>query len=443
MPVSASLKFSPWSLPVVGSPFSTGFQALLSDATKTTSSASTSYRGHGSSFASTGFVIDLGGSGPHGRPMIGSASEDDCKVKQEVSGPSTDSAAALGGRSQNAASIPVASTASGGSAMASLSLPTRPIDAGNMAASATVLKRPILSRPIFGINRGATVPPQGPSDLAQDRSGSQGGVELEHTGNGPAVDGKFVTPAMILSQECQKRRFNPQFTEWHDHNGRCRCSVNLKGLVVAEMGAYDTASEAKAAISRKALVEVRKLACGDPADKPAAILTEVARQGIYRDVSAFFGVGSAQAEDRPNPQQHRNNQHTQIAPFIQENRVSRYQPPRNSSSDRYDNYNLHDQQNLLMGQVQHLFGHINGPSNRIAEDPLASRAFLEGIALGSRLGQSTIRRPEAYTYAPPSAPQRLNARSHGDNGRRRDRSPATGPRSHHTRVRSPLRRRNY
>ncbi|KAI1647672.1 uncharacterized protein F4817DRAFT_97661 [Daldinia loculata] len=425
------------------SPFSTGFQALLSDATKTTSSASTSYGGPDSSFASAGFVIDLGGSGPHGRPVIGSASEDDCKVKQEVSGPSSDSATALGGMSQNAAFIPLANTASGGSAMASLSLPTRPIDAGNMATPATVLKRPILSRPIFGISRGATVPSQGPFDLAQDQSGSQGGVEPEHAGNCPTVDGKFVTPAMLLSQECQKRRFNPQFTEWHDRNGRCKCSVSLKGLIVTDMRAYDTASEAKAAISRKALTEVRKLPCEDPAGKPAAILTEVVKQGIYKDVPNFFGFGSAQTENKPNPQQHRNNQHTQVAPFMQEHRVSRYQPPGNFSNDRYDNYDLHDQQNLLMSQVQYLFGHINGPSNRIAEDPLASRAFLEGIALGSRLGQSTIHRPDAYTYAPPSAPQRLNARPRGDSGRRRERSPVTGPRSHHNRVRSPLRRRNY
>ncbi|KAF3057383.1 hypothetical protein GL218_06048 [Daldinia childiae] len=328
--------------------------------------------------------------------------------------------------------------------MTSLNLPARPIDADNMATTATIPKRPILSRPVFGIGHGATVPPQGPFDLAQDQSGSQGGVEPEYVGNCPAVEGKFVTPAMLLSQECQKRRFNPQFTEWHDRNGRCKCSVNLKGLIVADVRAYDTASEAKTAISRKALIEVRKLPCEDPAGKPAAILTEVVKQGIYKDVPELLGFGSARAENEPNPQRHRNNQHTQVAPFMQEHRVGRYQPPGNFSNDRHDDYDLHDQQNFLMSQIQYLFGHVNGPSNRIAEDPLASRAFLEGIALGSRLGQSTTRHSDdAYTYAPPSAPQRLNARSHGDSGRHRERSPVTGPRPHNSRVRSPLRRRNH
>ncbi|KAI0845311.1 hypothetical protein F5Y00DRAFT_171379 [Daldinia vernicosa] len=424
------------------SPFSTGFQALLSDATRTTSPTSTSYGGPDPSFASAGFIIDLGGSGPRGRPAIGSASEDDCKVKQEGPGPSSDSATVMGGTSQNDTSIPLANTAPGDSAMSSLGLPARPIDAGNIATPETVLKRPILSRPIFGIGRDAPVP-QGPPNFAHNQSGSRGSVGPEHAGNFPAVDGKYVTPAMLLSQECQKRRFNPQFTEWHDRNGRCKCSVSLKGLIVSEMRAYNTASEAKAAISKKALIEVRKLPCEDPADKPAAILTEVVKQGIYKEVPDFFGFGSAQTENKPNPQQHRNHQHNQVAPFMQEHRVSRYQPPGNFPNDRHDNYDLHDQQNLLMSQVQYLFGHINGPSNRIAEDPLASRAFLEGIALGSRLGQSTIRHPDTYTYAPPPAPQRLNARPHGDGGRRRERSPVIGPRSHHNRVRSPLRRRNH
>ncbi|KAI1463152.1 uncharacterized protein F4812DRAFT_285942 [Daldinia caldariorum] len=382
----------------------------------------------------SGFVVDLESSDPAGQPGPGSGNEGSCYIKQEVPRFSLEGTTAPEGTAQN--------TAPGGGSMVLPRLPTHPVDTENSRTQAIMLGRPTPPSSETLTGHHATVFPRGLFGFHRDRSDNLRGVELRHPGIFPAVDGKSATPAMLLSQECQKRRFNPKFTEWHDGNGHYKCAVNLNGKIVTDFGIYDTSLEAKAAVSTKALVEVRKLPCDDPACKPAAILTEAVKQGIYGGVPKSVGVGWAPTENRTSSQGRRRNDHyTGQSSISRENRVSHHQPPSGLSNNYNDNFSLHSQQDFLMGQVQHLFGRVNGPSNWIAQDPLASRAFLEGMALGARLSQPTADRSERNTYAMPPVPWRSGARPHGDANRHRERSPVTAPGSRYARVRSPIHRR--
>ncbi|KAK6949601.1 hypothetical protein Daesc_009684 [Daldinia eschscholtzii] len=389
-----------------------------------------------------GLFTDLRGVGPHGQPVTGGITEDNCSLKQEITSLSSDGIAASAGVSQNTAPVPLSTAAPGGGAIAPLCLPAHPSDTQDMHAQATTLEHPLSSRFNTIASHNAAVLSQEMPGSARDQNGNLRSVESEHLDNIPSVDGKFITPAMLLSQECQKRRFNPQFKELHDGNGRFKCSVNLKGLVVADTSTYSNPFEAKSAISKKALLEVRKLPCEDPAYKPAAILTKVVKQGMYGGVPKSPGFRRVRTEKKTSLQQRRNDQRTGVTPLMQEHRVNRYQPPGDFSNDRYDSVGLDSDQDFWLSQVQQQFGHANGPSNRIAQDPLASRAFLEGMALGVRLGQSSIRHSEAYTDAPFPVPRRSITQSRSDSDRYRERSPATNRRSRYARVRSPIHRDN-
>ncbi|KAI1473378.1 hypothetical protein F4774DRAFT_423318 [Daldinia eschscholtzii] len=419
------------------SPFSAVFQVLLSSATKTAGPTPTSHGGPSSPLTRTGLFTDLRGDGTHGQPVKGGMTEDSCSPKQENTSLSLDGIAVPTGVSQNTAPFPLPTAAPGGGAIAPHPSGTR--DTQDMHSQATTLGHPLSSRSNTIASHDAAVVSQGMPSSMLDQNGNLRSVESEHLDNIPSVDGKFITPAMILSQECQKRRFNPQFKELHDGNGRFKCSVNLRGLVVADTSTYNNPFEAKSAISKKALLEVRKLPCEDPAYKPAAILTKVVKQGMYAKSPGFRRV---RTEKKTSLQQRRNDQRTGVTPLMQEHRVNRYQPPSDFSIDLYDSVGLDSDQDFWISQVQQQFGHANGPSNRIAQDPLAARAFLEGMALGVRLGQSSIRHPEAYTNAPFPVPRRSITQSRSDSDRYRERSPATGRMSRYARVRSPIHRDN-
>ncbi|KAI1871135.1 hypothetical protein JX265_006175 [Neoarthrinium moseri] len=185
------------------------------------------------------------------------------------------------------------------------------------------------------------------------------------TANGRGGDGKGFPNAppytALLSAECQRRRFNPQFNEWITMDGQFQCSVTLKGKIMHDMRKWNSPIEAKQALAKRAVDYVRTLPLPSGEPNKAAERVEQAQNAIIQHVTHK----EAEEEER-----------------------------------------------RLLARVQALFGNSGGPSDSTLQDPVASRAFLEGFALGTKLRNSS-------------------------SGQRRSRSPHRGHRE-----RSPIRRRD-
>ncbi|KAI8963660.1 hypothetical protein F5Y11DRAFT_346309 [Daldinia sp. FL1419] len=408
-----------------GSPFNTGFKELLNETTQTAGPASTSYGGLDPSVAPEGPPEDVVGNDPEGLQAVLGALSLDREIKRESQSPSR-MAMTYASMSQNVASAPPANIASQGGPIAPLNQQAVPAGTSNMRASFELPLQQLDPGALFPLRIGYTAPLRRPFGSLRDRDGTQGDFGPGHASSSSFVDGKHVTSPMILSQECQKRRFNPHFTEWRDHNGFFRCSVTIRGRMIVDGSAYGSATEAKAAVSEMALPEVRKIPCEDPADKPSAVLTEVSERGIRGGIANVH-------------------QQARTSSSLRDNRIGRHQPRGNRPNWRHNNTDVEEQEDIIMAQIQSMFGVIDGPSREVANDPLASRAFLQGMALGAQLGRSSERRLETYARHPTPTPQPrgLRSRQYGVNDRRRERSPNTGSQPRYSRARSPIHHRNH
>jgi hypothetical protein len=171
----------------------------------------------------------------------------------------------------------------------------------------------------------------------RDRAG-QDRHQSHHTG-GP--DGKgskanigSATWPSILSSECQKRHFNPQFKEWSNRDGTYQCSVSLKGINMNDSRTWENPTDAKNALAKRAVALVR--------DMPV-------HNNFYQGGQEKT---SSKNEDRNKKQ--------------------------GTTRD------LEEERRLLM-RIQTLYGHNSGPSHQVMADAVAAHAFLEGFALGSKL----------------------------------------------------------
>lgn len=239
--------------------------------------------------------------------------------------------------------------------------------------------------------------------------------------NGTDGRDKLFTQTAILSTECQKRRFNPQFTEW-SVQGKFFCSVNMNGIVLSSERGFTTANDAKQAMARRALEEIKKQPCASPAARAAA---KAARAEQVANEPASNG-------DR-------------IA-FAGANRMSN--PPAMLQHSENGEPSL---QNFATGATSHHLAVQTGlpsyqpsPASTLSPDiltnPVASRAFLEGLALGARLYESA-QRLKAENFLPRpllGIPNGSMIRSGQETGRERERSPTTNG-NRHVRERSPLR----
>ncbi|OTB05085.1 hypothetical protein M426DRAFT_10929 [Hypoxylon sp. CI-4A] len=273
----------------------------------------------------------------------------------------------------------------------------------------------------------------------------------------PGLEGgfnPFPPPSVIsqLSKECQKRHFNPVFIESRESLG-FRCDVDLRGKLIRGVGIFMNTQDAKVAVSEKALQEVRKLPKSFRPNKPAAA------SGITAGRSTNQGVANGRADRGKSP--HRSAS-TRRLPFHNEtgrradpyhhyalergtNSDLRRNPDRTSRRNDqhhepsyYDpGHGRADEQRDLLARIQRSYGSGSvGP--QVLEDPVASRAFLQGLALGARLDASARGRTDEYVDYPTSLgpPFSFLARD----ARRRERSPPANTPSRVLRQRSPLRR---
>ncbi|ORY55860.1 uncharacterized protein BCR38DRAFT_121460 [Pseudomassariella vexata] len=215
-------------------------------------------------------------------------------------------------------------------------------------------------------------------------------------GNGNG-DNWTPTWTSILSAECQKRRFNPQFSEWQTPDGAFHASVNVNGFIVHDSRNFKSASEAKQTLAKRALAHVRKTPAPKQSNGAAEKLKhDLLQQKQQQQNAGRDGSGSVPAKIKVEA----GYDHYAGAS------ATRRDAPRDAIRDQSaGNVGTPDQDRRLLERVQAMYGRSQ-PSHRMYSDPVAARAFLEGFALGGRL--------------------RENARPLNEGERRRSRSPRAG-----------------
>ncbi|KAI2626018.1 hypothetical protein GGS26DRAFT_187793 [Hypomontagnella submonticulosa] len=236
----------------------------------------------------------------------------------------------------------------------------------------------------------------------------------------PTTGRSGKTKPMLLSEECQKRGFNPRFHGWIDSQGKTHCSVEVKGVVYKAPRGFNTLPEAKNVAAKRALPVVRKMpmrgarpvaTAVEPSDQsrtttssagPTRVKQELRvsrheRSGFsgYRGykrarvpVKSEPGAGRSpalgdRAERYPRRATHRDGIYLRIKTRVVQDGIAYSQTGNDYDRDRDRDAELHS----LIRRVHSLYGSSKGPSTRIMEDSLASRAFLEGMALGTQLGE--------------------------------------------------------
>ncbi|KAL7620662.1 hypothetical protein AAE478_009657 [Parahypoxylon ruwenzoriense] len=197
-------------------------------------------------------------------------------------------------------------------------------------------------------------------------------------------------PAMMLSEECQKRRFNPKFIESMLPGGKWKCSVDLNCMKIEDTRSFGSRTAAKDYIASQGLMELRKFPF-----PPEAI--QSGKSAPTKNKNALIKKDDAST---------------------------------NSSLHRlplYDGLNDNDKHHLIAELIESMDGLSHDYLSTLHANSVASQAFLDGFALGSRLQGSAQR--------PGSLPGLLQ--SHGES-RRRERSPAPTPENDY-RARSPVR----
>lgn len=235
----------------------------------------------------------------------------------------------------------------------------------------------------------------------------------------------------ILSQECQKRGFNPQFTEWTTRDGGCMCSVDIHGVILYSSRSFASAVDAKQSLAGRAIGEVKKLPISSrvaPSVESAAIIGTPAKRDWIKKESQenqeyqqdrCHGQGKAQGHDD-------RYSHRLPPPFAPDTKpvagpTRGYDYDYDMGDDEYAQGGSYyrgmseveakrEQTKNLILHIQALYDSgIDAPSSFVFTDELASRAFLEGFAIAGKLN--------------------LVARSHRDDSEQhvRPRSPHGGP----------------
>lgn len=266
--------------------------------------------------------------------------------------------------------------------------------------------------------RAGTVP--APSRSTGGHNATNNSKNGRRRASGPDGGDKCLTQTALLSAECQKRRFNPQFKEW-SISDQYYCSVDLAGIVLKSNRAYPTANDAKQALARRAITEIRKRPCPSPAIGAAA---KVARAEKMQHETT---VGGRRDSD-PVPWSAKPNERS--SGFIAgSGHASGPAVPARSRGGRKNTFD---------------HGMIRTPapattlSPHILSNPIASQAFLEGLALGARLYESAQRLKVESVLPRPLLGMQVSCEPRLDRDQERERSPLTEA-SRRVRERSPLR----
>ncbi|KAI5922638.1 hypothetical protein F4810DRAFT_711232 [Camillea tinctor] len=267
-------------------------------------------------------------------------------------------------------------------------------------------------------------------------------------------------PTTALSKECQKRSFNPSFTEHITENGEFKYSVDLNGIIMRSSRSFRTATQAKYDLAKQAVARVRKMPCLSPSTRAhekaryAAAKSDDMRSRSERGpmpepVRSTYGpragpIGCPKSAGvitttPSTPTLSHGQSYVGYDPgfgrgYITDPAEYDYR----STSEYGSGFGRREELKFLMDRIRSLFGRSDGPSVPVLNDPLASRAFLEGFALGGRLHESAYYPPADYDHlqapqAPKAPVEHCTYAYH-----QRERSPAPCPNRAH-RERSPMR----
>ncbi|KAK0630208.1 hypothetical protein B0T17DRAFT_598455 [Bombardia bombarda] len=197
------------------------------------------------------------------------------------------------------------------------------------------------------------------------------------------------TPTQLLSHACQKRRFNPEWVE-RFKNGKYTCDVVLRGQVVRHTKGYDNMQAAKMAVAKKALPLV------EASPIPPKGSANTTAQNV--DIKLEESDSSGQAIHRLGQLTGMSGQ--SFRESGQGVRVSGSRDLVNSGPRRSDltpaEYNLLEQVRKVMGTAM---------PDHLPDNPILSRAFLQGMALGSHVERSRQRTSRSRS---PSAHPRVS-----------------------------------
>lgn len=122
----------------------------------------------------------------------------------------------------------------------------------------------------LNLGPGARSPPTGPAALrarpglatiappAQQMSKFNTGYGDGGTGTGPTLPDNQAQPTTWLSYECQRRHFNPEFKITMLDNGRYKCNIVVRDVVVEAGGSFEIIQDAKNHTAVKAHKIVQK-----------------------------------------------------------------------------------------------------------------------------------------------------------------------------------------
>lgn len=235
---------------------------------------------------------------------------------------------------------------------------------------------------------------------------------------GGLQDVKYLSPIARLGLQCQMRHFNP---EWHATSGPngFTYSVRIIDKIFYGDHAYNTAEEAKHHVAKKALTYVCGLPCEDPAEKPAEKL----------HTTRHWGTPS---RDRyPSWRHERGYNATVSAGHTNYHGQRTHAAPMAANTATYDrraqNHDEYNEQGTIIRRIKSVLGGTGlGPS--VLSDPLASQAFLQGLAVGT----ASVR-AAGPAYDPPHELRRRSFPIVGgdvyrpDRYMTRERSPAPNP----------------
>ncbi|KAK4231690.1 hypothetical protein QBC38DRAFT_201672 [Podospora fimiseda] len=248
-----------------------------------------------------------------------------------------------------------------------------------------------------------TTQPAMPSNpMSQSRSAPVSSTAGLHTQPSSRVIYPKAAPTQLLSQECQRRRFNPEWQERVTQDGMYTCKVLLpNNIVVGDGKVYSDPLIAKQRAATKALPIVRSWPTG-----------YVGGIRVPEGPRLAFNIG--RRPRAPEPPRPRPNSHVQ-QPKIEGARDAIMTGTESSHEQQTNNFLTKEQTELFEKMCQTLEIKLPDPTKDSEE---VQRAFLEGLALGSRIRRNRSSRSRSRS---PRA-----CRTSTGRGYDRDRSPARG-----------------
>ncbi|KAK4680745.1 hypothetical protein QC764_101455 [Podospora pseudoanserina] len=243
-----------------------------------------------------------------------------------------------------------------------------------------------------------------------------------------------------LSFACQRRRFNPVFEAFETSDGRHGCHVKIDGALLRSDRLFETARQAKEDAAMKGLDYLRQNSRASRSTVPSASSGGEPRTQVSGSAQRLQNREAATARLLPSQASSSMRSEASIAYLATsvarlEATIAHLQAPASSARDNFTRVPIKQDQDVemtgvpasggtlvsvisaaqqaeLLNQIQRITGmDVINPSRESAE---VTCAYLEGLAVGSRLATVARRR----SRSPTRSPQTSRGRRH------RERSPA-------------------